>query len=326
MASGTLRQGDVIQLLTNLLDGRPLPLIYLLDDEVNATMRITAFLLKYRAGGFMVVVPDDPAVRALVGGLAEEGVENPFGFSEADIACETPRRRAVGAVSVLLVDVPWLLLPPTAGSTVLSAIVEPELQESMGEYATAAEEQVAALERAAQAAPPAAGVGRTSAPHGRRGARDLFPEAASMGLSGRDLDRLREAAGAPPPRIAQHERAPRETAVQQADDLLAELDQATQDEPGAGTSDPILHRLLLIQTRMLNQLTASRPQGALESALASGKAKDDGNLNARGSAARDAYVRLLKDSVQVSSQIRRLVAEDLGESVEDLGKDTTAAE
>ena len=228
----------------------------------------------------------------------------------------------------------------------LSAIVEPELQESMGEYATAAEEQdgpdeeaeaedeaealpepdqelarlraqVAALERAAQAAPPAAGVGRTSAPHGRRGARDLFPEAASMGLSGRDLDRLREAAGAPPPRIAQHERAPRETAVQQADDLLAELDQATQDEPGAGTSDPILHRLLLIQTRMLNQLTASRPQGALESALASGKAKDDGNLNARGSAARDAYVRLLKDSVQVSSQIRRLVAEDLGESVED---------
>jgi len=381
MPSGALRQEDVIQLLTNPPDGRPLPLIYLLDDEVNATMRVTAFLLKYRAGGFMVVVPDTPAVRALVGGLAEEGVENPFGFSEADIACETPRRRAVGAVSVLLVDVPWAgldlfrrgaslrssplsLVSITLQGTVVRpvvaaalaaadnwinrAIAEPELQESMGEYATAAEEQdnpdeeadaedeagalpepdqelarlraqVAALERAAQAAPPATGVGRTSAPHGRRGARDLFPEAASVGLSGRDLERLREAAGAPPPRIAQHERAPqRETAVQQADDLLAELDlEATQDEPGAGTSDPILHRLLLIQTRMLNQLTASRPQGALESALASGGAKDDGNLNARGSAARDAYVRLLKDSVQVSSQIRRLVAEDLGESVED---------
>ena len=39
MASGTLRQEDVSQLLTNPPAGRPLPLIYLLDDEVNATMR-----------------------------------------------------------------------------------------------------------------------------------------------------------------------------------------------------------------------------------------------------------------------------------------------
>ena len=209
----------------------------------------------------------------------------------------------------------------------------------MGEYATAAEEQdgpdeeaeaedeaealpepdqelarlraqVAALERAAQAAPPAAGVGRTSAPHGRRGARGRFRGAIGQGLG--------QASGGTAPQ----DRSAREGST--GDGGAAGRRPArrarpggTQDEPGAGTSDPILHRLLLIQTRMLNQLTASRPQGALESALASGGAKDDGNLNARGSAARDAYVRLLKDSVQVSSQIRRLVAEDLGESVED---------
>eukprot|EP00439_Symbiodinium_sp_Y106_P061878 s2320_g9.t1 len=358
MAAGALNRDDILRLLTNAPEGRPLPLVYLLDDDVNPSMRVTAFLLKHRAGGFMVALPNTTAVSGIVTGLSEDGVDQPFGFTEAAVACETPRRRPVGSVSLLLVDVPWSgldlfrrgsslrssslqLVSIISDAWINQAMAEPELQESMGEYATAAEEvaedevdgeaendaeepepneelarlraQVAALERAAQSHPPPTGLGRASGTHGRRGARDLFPAGAGTELSGGDLERLRAAAGAPPPRIAQHERAPRETAVQQADDLLAELDlEAAQDEPAAGSTDPLLHRLLLIQTRMLNQLTASRPQGPL-----AGGAKDDGNLNARGSAAGDAYVRLLKDSVQVSSQIQRLVAEDLGESVED---------
>lgn len=153
---------------------------------------------------------------------------------------------------------------------------------------------------------------------GRRGARDLFPEGGVGDLTGASLDRLRAAAGAAPPRIARHERTVREPAVQQSDNLLAELEaEVNLDEQGAGASEPLLQKLLIIQTRMLSQLTASRPQGPLESALGSGGAKDEGNLNARGSAARDAFVKLLRDNVQVSSQIRRLVAEDVGESVED---------
>ena len=224
----------------------------------------------------MVALPNTTAVSGIVTGLSEDGVDQPFGFTEAAVACETPRRRPVGSVSLLLVDVPWSgldlfrrgsslrssslqLVSIISDAWINQAMAEPELQESMGEYATAAEEvaedevdgeaendaeepepneelarlraQVAALERAAQSHPPPTGLGRASGTHGRRGARDLFPAGAGTELSGGDLERLRAAAGAPPPRIAQHERAPRETAVQQADDLLAELDlEAAQDE------------------------------------------------------------------------------------------------
>ena len=378
MASGALSQAEIVRLIADAPEGRPLPLVYLVDDEAAPTMRITAFLLKHRGGGFMIAVPNTQVVHDLVSGFATEAGDNPLCFTELDVACETPRHRLVGDVSLLFADVPWswlgffrkgsalrasslTLVSVVSGSSVVrplvsaalaaadawinSAIAEPDLQESMGEYATAAEiegeaedaepeeeddaapsaelarlrAQVAALERAAQTQPPPTGGGlRGLGGLGRRGARDLFPEAGGVSLSGADLDRLRAAAGAAPPRIAQHERAPRESGAFQADGLLAELDaEANQDEVPVTGADPLLQRLLVIQTRMLSQLTATRPQGPLETALASGGAKEDGNLNARGSAARDAYVKLLRDNVQVASQIRRLVAEDVGESIED---------
>ena len=97
---------EVVNLLTNAPEGRPLPPIYLLDDEEAPTMRLTAFALKHRAGG-LVAVLSSREVRGLVSGFAEEAMEHPFELSEADVACETPRRRAVGPVTLLLVDVPW---------------------------------------------------------------------------------------------------------------------------------------------------------------------------------------------------------------------------
>ncbi|CAE7938982.1 unnamed protein product, partial [Symbiodinium necroappetens] len=232
----------------------PLPLVYLLDDDVNPSMRVTAFLLKHRAGGFMVALPNTHAVSGIVTGLSEDGADQPSGFTEAEVACETPRRRPVGSVSVLLVDVPWSgldlfrrgsslrssslqLISILSGGAVVrpilaaalaaadawinQAMAEPELQESMGEYATAAEEaaedevdgegenegeepepneelarlRAHILERAAQSHPPPTGVGRASGAHGRRGARHLFPAGAGTGLSGGDLEHLRAAAG-----------------------------------------------------------------------------------------------------------------------------------
>ncbi|CAE7648076.1 unnamed protein product [Symbiodinium sp. CCMP2592] len=356
----------------------PLPLVYLVDDDSSPRTRITAFLLKHRAGGFMIALPHTTQVHDLISGFSTEAGDNPLGFTEVDIECETPRRRPVGQVSLIFVDVPWdwlgyfrkgstlrsstlalvsiqsggAVVRPVASAAltaadawITAAAAEPDLQESMAEYATAAEgaeepeepeadeedegghvaelaklrAQVAALERAAQSNPlPLGGQARGSVGAGRRGARDLFPEAGGIGLSNADLDQLRAAAGAAPPRIAQHERAPREAGAAQADGLLAELDaEAAQDELAVTGADPLLQRLLIIQTRMLGQLAASKPQGPLESALASAGGKEAGNLNARGSAARDAFVKILKDHSQVASQIRRLVAEDVGESVED---------
>ena len=367
-----------MRLLTGAPAGRPLPLVYFVDDEETPTLRITAFVLKHRAGGFMVALPGLPEVTELLTNLALGSPEAPLLFTEATVACETPRRRAVGDVGLVLADVPWhwlgffrrgaslrnselrLLSITSAGavvrpvlgpalaatdSWVASAQDEPDMQDSMGEYATAAEDgedlgpedegldtpdmeiarlraQVASLERAALTQPPADGGrpgGRATGTQARRGARDLFPEAGATSLAHGDWDRLRTAAGAPPPRIAQHERAPRPAGTQEANDLLAELDAnaVQEDAPGGGAADPILHKLLLIQTQMLSQLAANRPQGPLESALASGAGKDEGSLSAKGSAARDAYVRLLRDHVQVADQLRRLAAQELGESAEE---------
>ncbi|CAE7692864.1 unnamed protein product, partial [Symbiodinium necroappetens] len=238
---------------------------------------------------------------------------------------------------------------------ITTALEDPDLQESgLGEYVTAAEDldglpledheggeadeegavdagelarlraRLHALELSANTAPPAgAGIGgfasRGPSAQARRGARDLFPPSGSAAITDADMQRLREAAGPPPEKIAQHEREPRGALTRQADDLLAEIEAgAIQDEglPAGGSNDSVLERLFLIQTQMLARLSAGKPRSPLEAALGSGGGKDDASLSAKGSAARDAYVRLLKDNVAVAEQIRRLAAEELGEDVQ----------
>ena len=91
---------------------------------------------------------------------------------------------------------------------------------------------------------------------------------------------LREAAGSAPPRLAGHERTdagalPEDTAL-----------------PGMGEN--LLQRLLLAQTQMLAQLASSQPKSLLlEAALGTDTAKGEGSLTGKGSAARDAYIRLI---------------------------------
>ncbi|CAE7254443.1 unnamed protein product [Symbiodinium sp. CCMP2592] len=326
---GFASRSEVVRLLTDAPAGRPLPLVYLVDDDSSPQTRITAFLLKHRAGGFMVALPHTAQVHELVSGFSTEAGDTPLGFTEVDIDCETPRRRPVGEVSLIFVDVPWdwlsyfrkgsalrssplalvsiqsggAVVRPVASAAltaadawITAAAAEPDLQESMAEYATAAE--------------------------GAEEAEEFEGDEEDEGSHVAELLEVRPPLGgvvlATFFRIAQHERAPREAGVAQADGLLAELDaEAAQDELAVTGADPLLQRLLIIQTRMLGQLAASKPQGPLESALASGGGKEEGNLNARGSAARDAFVKILKDHSQVASQIRRLVAEDVGESIED---------
>ena len=134
-------------------------------------------------------------------------------------------------------------------------------------------------------------------------------------LTDADLQRLREAAGSAPPRLAQHERASRTAMTRQADDTLADIEAGVALDDGlpGASGDAVLQKLLLVQTQMLAKLTAGKPRSPLEAALNTGRGRDDGSLTAKGSAARDAYVRLLKDSAVVAEQIRRLAAEELGE-------------
>ena len=393
MASGALRgnglrREDVEQMVSSPPAGRPLPVVYLTDSTTDPTVRITAFLLKVRAGGVMVALPDDDLVSELLGNLNDAHPDTPLYFTAVQVACETPRRRAVGELSLNFVDVPWSWLPffrsgaalrgsrlelitIKSGETVVrpifdaaqaaaelwitTALEDPDLQESgLGEYVTAAEDldglpledheegdadeegaaeagemarlraRLHALELSANTAPPAGGgiggfASRGPAAQTRRGARDLFPPSGSAAITDADVQRLREAAGPPPGRIAQHEREPRGALTRQADDLLAEIEAgAVQDDglPAGGSNDSVFERLFLIQTQMLARLSAGKPRSPLEAALGSGGGKDDASLSAKGSAARDAYVRLLKDNVAVAEQIRRLAAEELGEDVQ----------
>ncbi|CAE7477405.1 NLRC3, partial [Symbiodinium necroappetens] len=212
---------------------------------------------------------------------------------------------------------------------IATATEDPEFLESgLGEYVTAAEDidgvplpeglaaeegdeedandpgELSRLRARLQALELAA---RTAPPH----------RAVASGHSVRHLQLLnRDAAGAVPARLAQHERAPRTALTREADDTLAEIEAGvTQDDGPTSSGDQVLQRLLLVQTQMLAKLTASKPKSPLEAALGSGGGKDEGSLSAKGSAARDAYVRLLKDSTAVAEQIRRLAAEELGEDI-----------
>ena len=87
MASGALSQAEIVRLIADAPEGRPLPLVYLVDDEAAPTMRITAFLLKHRGGGFMIAVPNTQVVHDLVSGFATQAGDNPLCFTELDVAC-----------------------------------------------------------------------------------------------------------------------------------------------------------------------------------------------------------------------------------------------
>ena len=110
MANSALNQSDSTGLIDGAQEGRPLPMVYFVDSPVEPTKMICSFLLKYRYGGFMAAMPHTPVVEALLQGLTGEEVEQPLLYTTAEMPCETSRRRAVGLVTVFLVDAPRTLL------------------------------------------------------------------------------------------------------------------------------------------------------------------------------------------------------------------------
>ena len=116
---GALRQQDIEALMDGAPPERPLPMYYFLDSPDNPTMRITAFIVRLRAGGMMVAMPGTDEVGELLSNLSETGDPSaPLLFTPLQVACETPRRRGPWADHAALCGYPLVLagLPEVRGS------------------------------------------------------------------------------------------------------------------------------------------------------------------------------------------------------------------
>ena len=374
MAGRHLTEADVRTLAEIGDPGRPLGFAYLCDLEEDPSWRATSFVVRVRAGGFLVALPADARVQDHLLRLSELEDDAVF-YREASIAGETPRRRPVGEVAMFLADIPWRhvvffrkvvsgraaapeLVPMTHnGNTVrpvraaMEAAVETWIGEvvddpALAEYITA--ESAAPSERgsdgrASTRGPPAAappggdtheqllarirelearlpsstGVPlQVAAPGGRRGARGLFDDVGGVdgaALTAADWGALRAAAGPAPRRMAGHERAPRPEEADLQDAQLAEVEAgAIEDglaEPLGSSAD--LQRLILAQTQVLAKLAQPRTGDPLTMAL-SNMSKEENFLGAKGSAARDAFVRVLSDDRATALAVRRAGAEAMG--------------
>ncbi|CAE7374234.1 unnamed protein product, partial [Symbiodinium pilosum] len=92
--------------------GRPLPLLYMLGLDDPPTWRAAVFLLKARAGGFMIAAPHLEGIISFFAAISEEAegqVDGPLPvvWKVVSVACETSRRRRVGEVSMVLADLSW---------------------------------------------------------------------------------------------------------------------------------------------------------------------------------------------------------------------------
>lgn len=100
---------EEIRSLDGAASGRAyLPTIHLQPCGADGAvlMRAAAYLLRVRAGGFMVAVPDYEEVTALLSGLLEVEVLELASYP-CEVELETTRGRRLGASLAFLVDVLW---------------------------------------------------------------------------------------------------------------------------------------------------------------------------------------------------------------------------
>ena len=73
-------------------------------------VRVAAFLIRLRSGGFMVALPDiEEAAHFLQAQETEAGMEAAAALFAANVMMETPRGRALEEASILLADLIWPL-------------------------------------------------------------------------------------------------------------------------------------------------------------------------------------------------------------------------
>ena len=111
MAARTLSEEEVRRLAEVADPQKPLAPAYLADVSEAAAWRAVAFVVRVRTGGFMVALPVDERVSAaLENMMGADGSELAL-VREVELSAETPRRRPVGILRVLLADVGWEALP-----------------------------------------------------------------------------------------------------------------------------------------------------------------------------------------------------------------------
>ena len=97
---------DIEGLVQGVHAERPLPPAYLVLDDVLDNYSV-AYLLRVRANGFMVAVPDLQQIRSYVEAVVNDEGE-PLALTQPEQAqAETVRGRHLGPARVLLVDLPW---------------------------------------------------------------------------------------------------------------------------------------------------------------------------------------------------------------------------
>ncbi|CAJ1453860.1 unnamed protein product [Effrenium voratum] len=87
--------------------GALLPSLHLVDGAEPAAWRAVAYLLRCRAGGFMVLLPDDPKVLGTLRDFVPEEDEAAAAMEPTMVQMESSRGRAVGELRVLMADLPW---------------------------------------------------------------------------------------------------------------------------------------------------------------------------------------------------------------------------
>ena len=146
----------------------------------------------------------------------------------------------------------------------------------------------------------------------RLGPRDVIEEPA-RDLTAANWDRLRHLAGRPPPRTGRHEAQTLEPQAADVAASFAELLAGVGEEPATAAEDShnqLLHKLLVMQTALLERSLASKPSDSVTAALATGGS--DNTAGVRGYAAREAFLRQLGQHRDVAAAVASNAARELG--------------
>ena len=121
MMRRALARGDVEALVSGARAEQVLPPLYLVlpaEEDGGLDLFVTAYLVRVRQNGFMVMLPDLEAVRARLDALVNEDGESIPLQRRDQVQAETVRGRQLGPGRVILADFPWsgceFFVKPTA--------------------------------------------------------------------------------------------------------------------------------------------------------------------------------------------------------------------
>ncbi|CAE7232736.1 unnamed protein product, partial [Symbiodinium sp. KB8] len=321
LGTRAIARDEVEALAVSVHGDRPLPPLYFVipagADEEGDRFAVT-YLLRVRANGFMVVLPDLARVREYVESLLNDDGDPAALVHRDQIQAETVRGRQLGPAHTLLVDLPWQctelflktqalrglqdrasrVFPLTVGTTpgrpmsgdALDAAnrwldrLDPDTAQEY--WASAQEPEEEELEpEAPEAEPIEPGPAASRAlPRAARASRAPARTTGALfggarGLDGGDLDRLRTLAGGAPARVGTVER--QTPGAGAGNDLFAEAE--LEALPPPDVEDPVLEQGQSSTSMQALLLAQMRQNAVLLEKLVSGQRTGDGVQDALAS-------------------------------------------